>query len=70
MVDIINIQVTDIKFATKLQIEYDPLAVGCLSEWHANRTLDFYQGQACIDTRVYEQAIFVKEQLRTKDSVT
>ena len=57
-------------FATKLQLEYDPLAVQCLMEWHANRTLHFYTGQACIDTRVYEQAIFVKERLQTDDSMT
>jgi len=46
-------------FANKFHIPTDPLVVGCMAEWMANQTLNFYLGQATIDTTKYRNSVIV-----------
>lgn len=51
-------------FANKFNIDFEPLALSCLEEWHFNMTLAEYSGLLKIDTSWYANMDIVKNAIR------
>ena len=55
--------------ANKFHLNDDRLVIGCLEEWLANRTLQFYLGQATINTAIYENSVIVKNMIPDNETI-
>jgi len=50
-------------FANKFHLDFHPLALDCLKEWHYNRTRDQYMGRVGFDVRWYDQLGFTRNKV-------
>ncbi|KAI8782803.1 beta-1,3-galactosyl-O-glycosyl-glycoprotein beta-1,6-N-acetylglucosaminyltransferase-like isoform X1 [Biomphalaria glabrata] len=50
-------------FANKFILDFQPLALDCLEEWHFNMTLSEYAGKLTIDTTWYQSLDIVKNKV-------
>jgi len=50
-------------FANKFHLDFHPLALDCLEEWHFTRTRDQYMGRVGFDVRWYDQLGFTRNKV-------